>query len=107
MALGRPIPPVVLTAQVREELEARSRSRSLPAVLVPRVRIILMAADGITHQAVAAEVGLSGRMVGMWRRRFLAQGFAGLYDEPRPGAGLSISDDEVARLIRKTLRSEE
>jgi len=105
MALGRPIPPVVLTPQVREELEARSRSRSLPAGLVRRVRIILMAADGITNQAVAAEVGLSGRMVGMWRRRFLAQGFAGLYDEPRPGAGRSISDDEVARLIRKTLKT--
>jgi putative transposase len=97
--------PVILTPEIREELEARRRSRSLPAGLVRRARIILMAADGINNQMIGTEVGLSGAMVGMWRRRFLAQGLAGLYDEPRPGAGRSISDEEVARLVRKTLKT--
>ena len=41
----------------------------------------------------------------MWRKRFAEQGLAGLYDEPRPGGPRSISDEQVARLVRKTLKS--
>jgi putative transposase len=44
-------------------------------------------------------------MVGEWRKRYLRQGIAGLYDEPKPGGPRSIDDDAIACLIRKTLRS--
>jgi len=105
MALGRPIPPVVLTPKVCRELEAWSRSRSHPHGLVRRAQIILMAAQGLNNKTIGRRVGLSGSMVGMWRKRFLAQGLAGLYDEPRPGGPRSISDQQVATLIRKTLKT--
>lgn len=105
MAIGRPIPPVELTAEVRGELEAWSGSRTLPAGIVRRSRIILQAADGCSNKTIAEKVGLSGAMVGMWRKRFLAQGMAGLYDEPRPGGPRSIRDEQVAELIRKTLQT--
>ncbi len=105
MALGRPVPSVELSEQVRGELEGWSRSRTLPAGIVRRARIILMAADGLSNKAIAEKVGLSGSMVGLWRKRFLAQGLVGLYDEPRPGGPRSIQDEQVAQLIRTTLQT--
>jgi transposase len=105
MALGRPIPPVVLTPDVRQQLMAMTRSRSLPHPLVRRVKIILWAADGAANTTIAKQVGLSAFMVGLWRKRFLAQGLAGLYDEVRPGGPRSIRDEQIAALIRKTLKT--
>lgn len=105
MALGRPVTPVVLSTSIRAELEGMLRSRSLPHALVRRARIILLAADGLYNTVIAAQVGLSGSMVGLWRKRFLAQGLAGLYDEPRPGGPRSVTDQQVAVLIRRTLNT--
>jgi putative transposase len=105
MALGRPVTPIVLTPPVRAELEGMLRSRALPHTLVRRARVILLAADGQYNTVIAARVGLSGAMVGFWRKRFLAQGLVGLYDEPRPGGPRSISDERVTVLIRRTLNT--
>jgi len=43
--------------------------------------------------------------VGKWRRRFLEQDVSGLHDELRPGRPRPISDERVARLVRKTLET--
>jgi putative transposase len=104
MARGRPVAPVILSKTARSELETITRSRVLPHALVRRARIILLAADGWSNTAIAAQVELSGATVGMWRKRFLADGLVGLYDEPRPGGPRSIDDDRIAALIRKTLK---
>lgn len=105
MALGRPVTPIVLSPSVRAELESLQRSRTASHVLVRRARVVLLAADGHYNTVIAECVGLSARMVGYWRRRFVAQGLMGLYDEPRPGAPRSISDAQIAALIRRTLKT--
>lgn len=104
MAQGRPKTPIMLETEVKTHLESISRSRSLPHGLVRRAQIILMAAEGLDNIVIAEKVGLSNVMVGLWRKRFLAQGVMGLYDEPKPGGPRSISDERVAHLIRKTLQ---
>ena len=103
MALGRPLSPLTLTPSARQELERFAGSRTLPHGLVRRARIILLSAEGLSNKAVAGRVGLSNVMVGVWRRRFLEQGLMGLYDQPRPGGPRSITDEQVAQLIRTTL----
>jgi putative transposase len=105
MALGRPLTPIVLTPDVRSELEAMTRCRSFPHSLVRRAKIVVMSADGRDNQGIAEKLGLSRDTVGKWRSRFLRQGLAGLYDEPRPGGPRSISDEQVASLIRRTLHT--
>src|SRR6201998_4224611 len=103
MAMGRPKAVLVLSPQRREQLEALVSSRSLPAGLVSRARIILLSASGKTNQQIARQLGLANATVGKWRRRFLEQDVSGLHDELRPGRPRPISDERVAQLVRKTL----
>ena len=98
---GRRKEPLALSEDQRQELVVRSRS--LPHGLVRRANIILRLADGLTNKAIGERIGLSNWMVGEWRKRYLRQGMAGLYDEPRRGGPRSIEDEEIAALIRKTL----
>jgi len=105
MPRGRVAPAVVLTPVQQEDLTAVSGSRSLPHGLVRRAKIVLLAASGLTDIAIAEQLNISRLTVGLWRRRFLQQGLAGLYDEPRPGGPRSISDEKVAALVRKTLKT--
>ncbi len=62
----------ILSDPVKAKLTSFSQSRSLPASLVKRSKIILMAAQGITNQTIAAKVGLHYNHVATWRNRFLA-----------------------------------
>ncbi len=41
--------------------------------------------------------------VGKWRERFVERRLEALHDEPRPGAPRKISDDQIERLMVKTL----
>jgi transposase len=54
---------------------------------------------------VARELRLTNATVGKWRSRFVAEGMAGLLDEPRSGAPRRISDEVVEAVIVKTLES--
>src|SRR6202022_3900286 len=85
MAMGRPKAELVLTAGQQEQLESLANSRSLPAGLVMRARIILLSATGKPNQQIARQLRLSNATVGRWRRRFLEQDVAGLHDELRSG----------------------
>ena len=72
--------------------------------LALRARIVLESAEGKSDVAVAEELGTTRVTVGKWRRRFLqAGGCDGLLDEPRPGAPRRIGDDDVERVVVKTL----
>ncbi|MFQ5792603.1 MAG: IS630 family transposase [Acidobacteriota bacterium] len=105
MAQGRPRKPMILSDAQRDELTALARSRSLPHGLVTRARIILLSADGESNVTIADTLQLSRQTVGLWRARYLEHGIQGLYEELRPGGPRSISDEEVASLIRKTLKT--
>src|ERR1700680_3768237 len=85
MAMGRPKAVLVLSAEQRAQLESMASSRSLPAGLVTRVRIVLLSAAGKMNQQIARQLGLTNATVGKWRRRFLEQGVAGLAYEFGPG----------------------
>jgi putative transposase len=105
MAMGRPKAVLVLDTEQREQLESFANSRALPAGLVRRAKIILLSASGKTNREVARQMGTSKVTVGVWRRRFLAHGVRGLYDEVRTGRPRPISDERVAQLVRKTLKT--
>jgi len=105
MRRGRPKKPIVLSDEEREQLNAIANSRSLPHGLVRRARIVLLSAEGNTCDTIAERVGISRQMVCKWHNRYLQQGLSGLHDELRPGRPRSISDEEVAMVVQKTLET--
>jgi len=105
MAKGRPRQPIILSEADLLLLTGLSRSRSLPHALVIRARVVLLAAEGKPNKEIAAKVGLSQQSVCLWRQRFLRNGVQGLHDELKAGRPRSISDEQVAVLVRKTLRT--
>ncbi len=104
MPRGRPLPPLVLTSEQREQLTAVSQSTSMPYGLVHRARIILTCAQGLTNSAVAERLNTSPSAVGQWRRRFVERGVQGLHDDRRPGRPRPYDDDKVADLINRALQ---
>ena len=103
--MGRPLAPLTLSESERDELRSITRSRSMPQSLATRARIVLLSAEGESNTDIAERLGLSKPTVGIWRKRYLTQRIAGLYDEPRPGGPRSIRDEQVATLLRKTLKT--
>lgn len=99
----RVAPAVSLSAEQRQVLEQRRRARSLPARVVERARIVLLAAEGKQHKEIAELLGVSMQKAARWRARFLELGVDGLEkDAPRPGRTPSIAAKTVTRVVRMT-----
>jgi transposase len=99
------MPPIVLTADETEALERWTRRPTTAQALAQRARIILSSAAGTANDVVARRLHVTRQTVGRWRARFVAQRLDGLLDEPRPGAPRTISDEDVERVIARTLES--
>jgi transposase len=97
---------VVLTDEEREVLERWARRPKSAQALALRCRIVLAAAGGEPSKEIAARLGCNPNTVGRWRGRFAERGLDGLHDEPRPGKPRSITDDDVERVIVKTLEEQ-
>lgn len=96
---------LLLTDEERAQLPSFARSRSLPAALSTRARIVLSSADGELNSAIAARLKLTKATVGKWRSRFIERRIPGLYDDVRPGKPRTIDDERVAQLIKTTLHT--
>lgn len=101
-------PPVDLTRDERQELEALVRRHTAPRQVVVRARIILLAADGLNTSQIARELGLEADTVRLWRQRW--RGFGGvtwadlsvedrLTDAPRPGCPARITPEQVCQIV--------
>jgi transposase len=96
---------IVLSEKERFELEARVRRRKIARADAMRAEIVLLAADGLNHCAIADEVGVSRMTVLTWRKRFAARRLDGLDDEPRCGAPRKIGDEKITEVVTKTLEA--
>jgi transposase len=79
----------------RAELEQRARSKGVPARVVERARIVLLAADGLTGAQIAERAGCTEPTVIKWRRQYAERGLAGLEDASRPGGPKTVLTEEV------------
>jgi transposase len=97
---------IVLSEAERAELNSMARSRSLPAALALRARIVLACA-GVNQASteIAQALGINRNTVMKWRARYARLRIAGLYDELRPGRPRTVDDEQVAALINKTLHT--
>src|SRR3984893_8640547 len=105
MGPGRPKQALILTEEERNRLQSLAhRARSQP-LLARRARVVLACGEGLDNQSVARKLRVSLGMVGKWRARFLKARLEGLYDEPRPGAPRTVSDEQVEQVVIETLES--
>jgi putative transposase len=104
MRSGRYKEALELSGDEKAQLESIARSRSIPAAINQRAKIVIACASGETSIAVAERLRTTRETVGKWRSRFIQGRIAGLYDELRPGAPRTISDEKIAELINATLK---
>ena len=105
MAIGRPMPPLILDDVERETLERWVRRPKTAQALALRARMILGCAEGRSNTTVGTDLGVSDETVGKWRSRFLERRLDGLSDEPRSGRPRAVTDDDVERVITLTLET--
>lgn len=76
MRTGRPKSELVLTDDERSQLQSFARSRSLPAALCSRARIVLSSAEGEPNNSIAERLRLTKATVGKWHKRFIERRIA-------------------------------
>ena len=71
--------------QEERELLRRSAKYTLPYFEVMRARMVLLAAEGLSNDQIAARLDTRREIVSMWRKRFFEERLAGLDERVRPG----------------------
>ncbi|RNF32862.1 IS630 family transposase [Paracoccus methylarcula] len=102
---GRPAAAIMLSDEERAFLESQVRRQEVARSLSDRCRMILLCAEGLPSKEVARRLGHNEHTVGKWRRRFSEHRVAGLTDEYRSGRPRTVSDAQVAEVVRRTLET--
>jgi transposase len=87
----------------REELRTLVRRPGTPRALADRCRAILLDEQGLSYAQIGGKIDMREQTVLKWRNRFLTDRLAGLRDLPRPGVARTITDEQIAEVVRKTL----
>ena len=74
-----------LSIEERAALESMARSYTSPYWQVTRARMVLLAAEGLCNDQIAARLDCGRDVVSQWRKRFFEQRLVGLEDRPRRG----------------------
>ena len=98
---------IELSEQERQALEKLAMRHTTGQQKAQRARIVLKAAEGKNHAAIAKELGISVDMARLWRRRWLTLQAIGLddlsvaerlEDLPRPGAPARLTADQICQI---------
>lgn len=103
---GRPTAQIEVTAEERAELSRYVRRGTISHQLAQRARMVLLCADGLLNQEVAAIVGVKAGTVGTWRKRFAEGRLKGLGDLDRPGGPRKFGDEVIEELVVRTLEEQ-
>jgi transposase len=98
----RKIERISIGAGDRERLQRLVRDRNTAQKVVWRARIVLLASDGLTAEAIAEAV----LTVRRWRRRYMAKGVDGLLkDATRPSRVKPLSPEQINQVVHMTLHN--
>jgi transposase len=93
---------LTLTSDERDDLERRTRSRTIAAEDARRARVILMLADGASYSAIETAVPCYRDFINRWRRRFLAERLDGLVSHHYSQPPSVLTPAMEARILEKT-----
>jgi AcrR family transcriptional regulator/transposase len=86
--------PLILRPGDDAQLQKMARS-AVPAGLVQRATVVLLAAEGLPNAEIGRQVGTTRQTVIAWRARYEAGGLDALADLPRPGRPPVIDESVV------------
>jgi transposase len=86
---------VELPARDRKTLESWTRSSTMPAGLVQRARIVLLAGEGCGTGEIVTRTGASKPTVIQWKRRYAEGGIGALEDRPRSGRPKELDETAI------------
>ena len=95
--------PLKTTKRQRVKLEHLLAKRALPHGHARRIRIVLLAAEGVSGVEIARRVAVTIPQVSRIRKRFEEGGVVGLAEQPRPGRGNSVPEAVVRRIVSKVM----
>ncbi len=96
-------PDIRLTKKERTTLQNWSKGRRISVRQRDRAMMMLLAADGMSNQEIAIEIGVKPHTVGRWRSRFAELRLAGIEkDLPRGGRPRDLRERLESEIIRKT-----
>ena len=96
---------LALTGKEHQELLRISASRSLPAGVVFRARLILMLAGGCSYSAIQQALDTTAPTISRWRTRFLESRISGLMEVRRRGRKATAITPEVRVKVLDALNS--
>ena len=74
MRTGRPKQPLIVDPADREKLTLLARRPKTAQRVAIRSKIMLGAAEGLSNQEIARQLGVTGSTVGKWRERYRLHG---------------------------------
>ena len=80
-----------LSAHERDVLSQRARRYTSPYFDVVRAKMVLLAADGLSNNDIAARLDVGRDVVSQWRKRFFERRLPGLEERPRSGRPRAFS----------------
>ena len=90
--MPRTSPYSIRLSSVEEaELQRRAGKYTLPYFQVQRAKMILLAAEGLGNDEIAARLDSRREVVGRWRKRFFMERMPGLEEQARPGRPRTFS----------------
>lgn len=90
---------LIMTENQQNTLEAWVRAKKTPQRTMLRSRICLLAAEGLSHNAIAKRLDTTRTTVILWTKRFEEQGFSGLSKDAPHGPGARRFDAEKVKAI--------
>jgi putative transposase len=102
--MGRRASRIILSEQERRELECLLRTHSTSQQLAQRVRIILLAAEGLSVIETSDRLGIWRKTVSKWRKCWVSEvseckASERLADKPRSGAPAIITAEQICAII--------
>jgi transposase len=97
---------LMMTEEQRKIMNAWVRAKKTPQRIVLRSRICLLAADDVSHNAIAKRLNTSRSTVLLWTRRFQEQGINGISeDAPHGASSRCLKAEKVKAIVEATLHS--
>ena len=82
---------IALKSEERRILEERARKYTSPYFSVLRAKMVLLAAEGLGNDEIAARLDVGRDVVSLWRKRFFEHRVAGLEERSRSGRPRAFS----------------